>query len=110
MISKKRPFYVYILFDWKGIPRYVGKGKGDRWMHHDLLLDSNNPFKNGVLKRTIKILGEIPKVKFRENLTEDKAFELEIILIKSIGRHPDGPLTNLTAGGDGVSGTVTNSR
>jgi hypothetical protein len=110
VISRKRPFYVYIIFDWRGAPRYVGKGKGTRWLHHEQLLDLNNRFKTGVIKRTIAVLGEVPKIKIRENLTEKEAFELEIILIKTIGRYPNGPLTNLTNGGDGVSGTVTFSR
>ena len=31
-------FYVYILFDYRGVPRYVGKGTGNRWHGHERAL------------------------------------------------------------------------
>ena len=51
------------------------------------------------------MLDEIPKLRVRENLTEDEAFETEIALILAIGRadRGSGPLTNMTDGGEGWS-------
>jgi hypothetical protein len=46
---------------------------------------------------------DVPYVKVAENLTEKKAFETEIIFIAAIGRMPDGPLVNHTAGGPGLA-------
>lgn len=96
-------FYVYVLFDFCGIPRYIGKGRNNRWLEHERYTDPNNTLKNEFIERTWIILGEIPKIKVREDLTQDEAFALEIILISLIGRLDikTGPLTNLTAGGDG---------
>jgi len=94
-------FYVYVLFRPDGRPCYIGKGKGNRWLCHERYETSNLH-----LKRIIKNAGgELPKVKLYERLTEQRAFELEVELIKYIGREKDnGPLVNLTDGGDGVSG------
>lgn len=50
---------------------------------------------------------EIPKIKFREAMSEIEAFDLEKALIAAIGREVHGgPLVNLTDGGDGESGRV----
>ena len=46
----------------------------------------------------------IVQIKLIENLTEETALEVERALIQLIGRYPFGPLTNLTPGGEGVSG------
>jgi hypothetical protein len=43
-------------------------------------------------------------VKIREGLSEQAAFEIERAFIAAIGRFPDGPLVNLTDGGEGLSG------
>jgi len=59
-----------------------------------------------------KILYESGKmpilVKIQENLFEEIAFELEIFLIKQIGRKDQsrGPLVNYTDGGEGLSGHI----
>jgi hypothetical protein len=99
-------FYVYVLFDWLGIPRYVGKGKGDRWLIHERRSDPSNQMKNEFIEQTWFILGEVPKVKIQENLTSAEACKLEIILIETIGRLDlsAGPLTNMSKGGDGGPG------
>ena len=34
-------YYVYVLFDWLGIPRYVGKGKRNRDTDHERLSSTN---------------------------------------------------------------------
>lgn len=98
MTGLRRDFYVYILFRPNGHPCYVGKGQGDRWLHHE-----RRP-SNRHLKRIIrKAGGTIPRIKVREDLLETEAFETEIALITAIGRKDlgRGPLVNLTGGGEG---------
>lgn len=99
-------FYVYCLFDWLGVPRYIGKGHGNRWLSHEASSDQINWMKNEFIEQTWTVLGEIPKIKIHENLSEKEAFEIETIFIKALGRIDlkTGPLTNLTNGGDGTSG------
>ena len=94
-------FYVYVLFDHIGIPRYVGKGKGDRIDHHEKLKGKHNRMKRAFIRRTLAMIGEVPKIKVRENLTERDAFDTEIALIAAIGRKDlkTGPLTNMSDGG-----------
>ena len=97
-------------FDYE--PFYVGKGEGDRYKTHlteSSLKSKDNPFKNNVIKKIIKETGNIPKIiKYRINITELEAFELETKMIKVIGRRNirTGPLTNLTDGGEGCSGRI----
>jgi hypothetical protein len=86
-IAAPARFYVYILFDFLGQPRYVGKGTGDRWLHHERKTDSINILKNSYIEQATIVLGEVPKIKVRENLTEAEAFALEVALIKAIGRY-----------------------
>ncbi len=59
--------------------------------------------KNEFIEQTWIMLGEIPKVKIRENVSELEALATEVALIKAIGRIDlrTGPLTNMTDGGDG---------
>jgi hypothetical protein len=58
---------------------------------------------NKHLARIIKKAGgELPMVKVQEDLPSAEAFEMEIALIKAIGRGKNGPLVNLTDGGDGL--------
>jgi hypothetical protein len=102
-MSDKTVFYVYILFDWLGVPRYVGKGRGNRWINHERR-SSANWMKDEFVERTWMILGDIPKVKVSEQLSEHDAFAIELALIKAIGRFPNGPLVNMTDGGEGPSG------
>src|SRR4029077_7924156 len=110
MTNKRRKrladiFYVYVLFDHTGKPRYIGKGKGDRWLKHGLHKERKiNPFKAKFMDQTLKVLSEVPKIKVAEDLSEKEALELESLLIKAIGRYPDGPLENLT---DKMSGTTS---
>jgi hypothetical protein len=98
-------YYTYILFDWLAIPRYVGKGKGRRDEAHEKSSDPVNWMKNEFIERTWIMLGEIPKIRVRDNISEKEAFALERALIKAIGRADlgKGPLTNMTDGGDGAS-------
>ena len=100
-----RIFYVYFLFRETGHIIWVGKGKHTRI---DWCL---GPFKknsriNNVLKKTLQSLGDIPRLIIADGLTEKEAFDLEIHYICTIGRYPNGPLLNLTNGGEGTSGYI----
>ncbi len=99
-------FYVYILFrPWDGSPFYVGKGKGDRWLHHRKLKPRfANKYFLAIIKKARKLGLEIPYLKIRDNLTEEEAFEIEAAFIAAIGRGNDGPLVNATDGGEGTAG------
>jgi len=96
-------FYIYILFDWMGTPRYVGKGCGNRDTDHERYTDPVNWMKNEFIERTWTMLDEIPKVRIMENILEKDAFEIEKMLIGVIGRLDlsTGSLTNMTEGGEG---------
>jgi len=96
--------YVYILFREDGItPFYVGKGRGERWLAHELNAKRGRSYKDNIIM-AMKDAGVIvPKKKIAEGLTNAEALALEIRTIAEIGRiHDGGPLTNLTAGGDGA--------
>jgi hypothetical protein len=97
-------FYVYILFRLNGIPCYVGKGKGDRWVRHEGRAKHKNKHLGSIIDQARAEDKELPKVKVAEGLTEENAFELERLLIGLMGRGDEGPLVNLTDGGDGASG------
>jgi len=98
-MPNERRFYVYVIFRPTGIPCYVGKGSGNRWMRH--AKHSNNSRLKQIYS---KACGELPIVKIRENLTDAEAIETEIAFIAAIGRGKNGPLVNFTNGGDGTSG------
>lgn len=94
-----RKFYVYMAFDWSGVPRYVGKGKGNRYLEH------RKHSSNRVLRGFIEKYGELPCFKIKVGLSEQEAFDLERVLITTIGRKDLGlgPLFNHSDGGDGVA-------
>lgn len=98
-------FYVYVLFRWNGKPFYVGMGRGKRWLHHEWArsLTKRSP-KTNTVKKTLRVLGEVPKIKVAEGLSRLAAADLERALIAAIGRYPEGPLVNITEGGEGSSG------
>jgi hypothetical protein len=96
--------YVYGEYEFDYEPFYVGKGKGKRaW-----------DFNRRKYGKNFLLLGKIKKIKspivslIKENLQEVDAFIEEINLISSIGRVSkiEGPLCNMTDGGDGVSGLL----
>ncbi|HYA07713.1 MAG TPA: hypothetical protein VEF90_17635 [Xanthobacteraceae bacterium] len=103
-------FYVYVIFDAGGIPRYVGKGTGYRMHDTDR---AHNPR----LQRLLRF-GRTPVVKVRESLSEDEALEMEAALIRALGTlADDGPLFNGPGGkvsggfrGMRAPGTKTSSR
>jgi len=95
-------------------PFYVGKGKGNQWLLH--LQAAKNKFYKGYRINKIRKIQSLdlePKIiKYEENLTEQEAFSLEKKLIKAIGRFDlgQGPLTNLTDGGEGISNPSRETR
>lgn len=117
-------FYVYVLldprkpgcfkygslsFDYE--PFYVGKGKGKRDRSHfrmgNVRQDAariKSPFKVNKILKILESGLEPIVVRIKKEATERVAFKLEVRAIELIGRKPSGPLTNLTDGGDGVSG------
>jgi len=109
---KKGPFtYGEYTFEYE--PFYVGKGRYNQHLSH--LEEVKYQFKKGNQLKLNKIrkiwidIGLKPIIiKYNINMTEKMAFQLEKDLIQKIGRIDleIGPLTNLTNGGDGVSGYV----
>jgi hypothetical protein len=97
-------YYVYALFrPDTGTVFYIGMGKGDRAWQHVGESRRHRSYKDNLIRKLIDVRGypEIPVVILRGGLTRDEAINLEIIMIAALGRYPNGPLTNRTAGGDG---------
>jgi hypothetical protein len=95
-------FYVYLhVRGDTGTPFYVGKGYRNRYMQRDR--------KNLQWKHIVNKHG-FDTIFLERNLTESKAFELEMYWINRIGRLIDnsGPLVNITIGGDGCTGRSWN--
>ena len=87
-------YYVYYFLREDGSPYYVGKGHGDRMYHKNRKGCTRPDDKERI-------------VKVKDNLTEQEALDLEVVLIKFWGRKQvdnTGILHNFTDGGDGVSG------
>src|SRR5687767_9844318 len=101
-------FYVYVFFYLTGVPCYVGKGKGNRWLEHERRKRATSIHLQRLILEAKRQGLELPRIKIREDLSEDEAFILERELIKIIGRRDlgTGPLVNLTDGGDGAVGQI----
>lgn len=92
-------------------PIYIGKGKENRYLDHINKLENHY---NRLLKRKIKtILKNNHNIKdyiifFKNNISENDSLNIENKLIKEIGRIDlkTGTLTNMTDGGEGVSGKI----
>lgn len=115
-------FYVYVYLDTRKVgkfnygkfnfeyePFYVGKGKNKRCEEHLWKSRLNSScYKSRKINKIIQ-QGYTPIIlKLAENLNENEAFQLEKELILIIGRNDIGigPLTNLTNGGEGISGLI----
>jgi hypothetical protein len=98
MSDAHRVYYVYLWFRPSGAPCYVGKGKKDRW------LDFSRPYNRRLARIIAAAGGELPAVILREGLSEKEAHATEILFIAAIGRGKNGPLVNMTDGGEGFSG------
>jgi len=91
-------------------PFYVGKGQKNQCLNHLKWAENttDNSYKLNKIRK-IQSLDLEPKViKYKENLTEEAAFDLEKKIIKVIGRLDlgHGPLTNLTDGGEGIINVI----
>ena len=103
--NDNRPdFYVYAWLRPCGQPFYIGKGCRNR----DRSLKSNNPLFMRTLAK-IRASGHDPDVvRLHDGLEENEAHRLECLEIAKYGRRNNGTgvLTNLTDGGEGMSGWV----
>jgi hypothetical protein len=96
-------FYVYVIFRPNGVPCYVGKGRGQRDQFHEVK-GSHNPHLQAIFKLAG---GVLPRIRFREGLTDKAALALEAVVIAAIGREiHGGPLVNQTDGGEGGGGII----
>ena len=96
-----RKHYVYVLFRETGEPFYVGMGQGDRIDHHLHRRAKGQSYRENIARAVIAKLGDLPRVKVAEGLTVPEAQAMERALILALGRHPHGPLANMTDGGEG---------
>jgi len=109
-LREVQDYYVYGYFDKNEIPFYIGMGKGRRITAH--LKESvrkkyrKKLFFYNKLEKIIKTRENFSYRKIKTNLTINEAKIVERFLIKSIGRRDlkNGPLCNLTDGGEGHSG------
>jgi len=103
--------YKYGEYEFDYEPFYVGKGTNQRYKYHLKSakkgeIESNLYFSN-TIKYIIREYKQDPLIiKYKTNLEEKESFCLEMDMIKTIGRKDlgKGPLTNLTNGGEGMSG------
>lgn len=100
-------FYVYQLrVEDEPLPFYVGKGKDGRAYEHLKDGDDINPFKKRKIRKAQRQNKQILVEFIKTDLIEDDAFLWEVFYIAEFGRRDLGlgPLTNLTDGGEGMSG------
>jgi hypothetical protein len=100
-------YYVYILYyDLEmTLPFYVGMGKGRRVHDHTLPKQrSGGGPRASALRETMQKIGFIPFHIVQRDLLRPAACALEKALIAAFSRLPDGPLVNLTDGGEGGVG------
>ena len=92
-------YYVYLLVDPRnGKIFYVGKGKGDRVLHHERLVKKgrvDNPFKCNIISDILKSGNEVSHYIFESNLSESDAYTLEKNVINGVGIDK---LTNIDTG------------
>jgi hypothetical protein len=109
--SRKPGTFCYVLengkrasFDYE--PFYIGKGKGNRMRVHvpTALLGVEQTFKARRIRRIVNQGFRVIEKRSIKVFDEKTAFNLERMLINAIGRFDlcNGPLCNLTDGGDGV--------
>lgn len=112
-------FYIYLYLDTRKsgtfkfkqhtfnlLPFYVGEGRANRCLDHvhEAISSDKNSLKLNTIRKIIHDTGSMPEIiLYKENLTLNEAFVIEKQLIKDIGRRhlSEGPLANITDGGDG---------
>ncbi len=98
--------YVYVLLRPDGTPFYVGEGKGRRiFFHEQEALGSGMSYKLNIIRHIKVSRQELRYEIIAFFMSQKEALEREVAEIRRIGRHDmgNGPLTNLTAGGEGAS-------
>jgi NUMOD3 motif len=69
--------------------------------HHWMGERHQNPYLARIFAKAKRLGVEVIAQKIRDGLTERDAYDLEVQLIKQIGRRPNGPLVNGNDGGEG---------
>ena len=98
--------YVYALIDPRNnLPFYIGKGVNRRCYFHvwEAKNTSNKSPKLNKIRKIQRLGLSVGIKKLDENITDEKAKEFECFLISEL-KEFGIKLTNLTSGGDGVSG------
>jgi hypothetical protein len=100
-----KQYYIYIFKDENGVPFYIGKGHGKRYLMH--LLGKGNLYVLNVIEQ-IEAAGKDFDIAIEYVDSEQRAFEREIELIRLHGRRDigTGTLCNHTDGGEGASGRI----
>lgn len=96
-------YYVYALFRENGHPFYIGKGRKNRIERHvcSAMAFRGKSYRHNLICSMLDRGVDVPRVKIAEGLTNQAACDLEILLIKVLGKFPVGPLLNKLDGGDG---------
>jgi hypothetical protein len=108
---RKKGKFTYGKYNFENEPFYIGKGHGRRVKKHIYNANSRNTnnFKENKIRKIRKEINQDPIIIIlQDKLFEQQAFDLEIKLIKTIGRNNigTGPLCNFTDGGEGSSGYI----
>ena len=98
--------YKYGEYEFSYEPFYIGKGRSWRFRNHLLKVKRGkypNLPKFNVIKKILDEGYEPIIIKYKENMLEEESFLLEKDMIEKIGRKDleNGPLRNLTNGGEG---------
>lgn len=102
-------FYIYALF-YRGVPYYLGKGHKKRLHSHKKYAHKGNSHKDRLISSLLQKKKFEEPILISEGLSEQEAFDLEVLLIQLIGRKPNGPLLNMTNGGEGGAGRVLSEK